>query len=331
MAKESSRTLDGFLEALEKRTRAARTISIAITAGLIVLAAITLYFAIHTIRRQVSLEQDKLKDVQQQVAAAKDELQKIQESLKATSQSRDDLRTALAQAVPEKGRREALLENAAKINQTSSNSPKVYLQILDNDQRPQAKVVSDVLTRKGFKVQGIQWIRLPVTGINKTQVRYFRPDFADEAKQIAALLQQAGVSEATAVPLNLSADTGQIEVWFPRDAFPQKPDQKTPSKGLESIELSRAAASTLFEFLEALKRPADYDEAIRKLQAIVAELGKDRDAVPYLATAKLSSKDNDGFSLRNGLIKVRKAIREQASPNFDLMTRVDRTIVEMGR
>jgi len=256
MTKEQAHSLDGFLETLEKRSRAARTISIVITMATIALCAVILFFVI----RAISREQARLRDVQQQVAQAEAKRDEAKKQLDSVSERLDYYSTALSAALKQipKDKQDTLLEKAARTTEATADSPKVYLQILDNNQRPQAKLISDQLSQNNFRVQGIEWVRLPIT-ISKTQVRYFRQDYADQAKQIVSLLQRNGVSNATAVPMNLSAGTSQIEIWFSADAFPPKLEQTSPgpNKGLESLALARTASDVLFEFLEALKRPAE--------------------------------------------------------------------------
>ncbi len=117
-----------------------------------------------------------------------------------------------------------MLKEAAEISRTASDSPRVYLQILDNNQREQANAISNRLKRSGFKVQGVELVRVPVAALKQTQVKYFRPEYADEAQGIVALLKQSGI-QATTVSLNAAA--GQIEIWFSTDAFPAP---KEPSK-----------------------------------------------------------------------------------------------------
>jgi hypothetical protein len=50
---EHHKSFDGFVDGLEKRARAARTISIVITIGAIALAAATLFFTIREIRKRI--------------------------------------------------------------------------------------------------------------------------------------------------------------------------------------------------------------------------------------------------------------------------------------
>lgn len=329
MVDQHADSLDGFLETLEKRSRAARTISIVATVVVIAIGVVVLFFTI----RAVTNEQKKLATVQQQVAAANDQLAKAKAELKQVNETRavrysDSYDEVLARYVPDKTKRDALLEEAAKSREKGSAKPKVYLQILNNGQRPQARAISDSLTKNQVNVQGIEWVRVPVSGLNNTEVRYFREDYADEAQRIVTLLQQAKVADAKAVPVNLAAGTAQIEVWFSPNAFPAISEETGRSKGLDSLALAKQANDALFEFYEALKRPTDHDEATKKLKSIVALLEMDKNAAPYVKNANLSSKDDDGFKLRHGLEELRRTVASKG--DTDLLNRINQTIVQNG-
>lgn len=215
--KEQPRSLDGFVDGLEKRARVARIISIAITIGTITLAGLTLFFTIREIRKRINDEQKALESVRQERIKAENELLEVRKELDAARERFDVYRTAVGQ-LPEQ-ERAVILEKAVEINQGASVSPSVFIQILDNNQREQANAVAKLMKRSGLKVQGVELVRVPVT-LKQTQVKYFRPEFADEAQKIAAILRQSGVQ---ATPVSLNATAGQIEVWFAPDAFPRKP------------------------------------------------------------------------------------------------------------
>src|SRR6266849_6985486 len=209
MSREYPRSFIGFVDMLEKRARTARAISISITIVTIALAAGVLLFSIRAIRKQINDEQAKLELVKQKRIEAEPKLASLNEEYQLTVQRNNLSRTALNELPPEK--REELLQKAEVINRTNPDTPKVYLQILDNNQRDQANGISGMLKRNGFKVQGAAWVRVPVVAPKQTQVKYFRSDYADEAQKIVTLLKQSGIQ---AMSVSLNATTGQIEVWF---------------------------------------------------------------------------------------------------------------------
>lgn len=112
---------------------------------------------------------------------------------------------------------------------------------------------------------------------------------------------------------------------------------------LENIKLSppatavqaagaKATSDLLFDLLGELQDPsaAKQKAATDKLIAIVTELEKNKDAVPFLKAADISSTEQDGKKLRLGLINMRRALRSLDPPNFDLLNKVDAVIVKFG-
>jgi len=323
MSREYPRSFIGFVDMLEKRARTARAISISITIVTIALATGVLLFSIQAIRKQINEEQVKLELVKQKRIEAETQLASLNEEYQLTVQRNNLSRTALNELPPEK--REELLQKAEVINRTNPDTPKVYLQILDNNQRDQANGISGMLKRNGFKVQGVEWVRVPVVAPKQTQVKYFRSDYADEAQKIVTLLKQSGIQ---AMSVSLSAATGQIEVWFSTDAFPAKKENGAPGpQSGESAGLSKAADDTLFEFMEALGRPADKDATTKKLQSIVAALERDKSAIRYLKAQGISSHDTSG--LRIGLLEIRRAVKNDRK--FELLNKINQVIVDLGK
>jgi len=317
------RSLDHFVDRLEKRARAARTISIAITIGVLVIGAVTVFFTIRQIRKQINEEKGKLAEVQQQTVEAQTKLEKLKREYDVVQQQSEVRRNALSllpadtqQDLINKGEQITIDQNA-----NDSAAPNVYLQILDNNQRAQANAVAAKLKSNGLKVQGIEWVRIQVA-LKQTLVKYFKPEFADEAQKIVGVLKQSGI-QANAVSLN--ASTGQIEIWFSLDAFPASTG--TASQASENPALAKAVNDVMFEFFEALQRPEDKNEATNRLQRIVARLETDNEAAGYLKASGVSSKDT--ATLRAGLVKMRSAVT--ADKKISLLERIDRIIVEIGQ
>ena len=308
------RSLDHFVESLEKRARIARTISVAITIGVVVIGVVTVFFTSRQIRQRIGEEQGKLTELQGKIDKAKEDLDVTQHQL-------DVNRNALSQLAPEQ--RAALLNEGEKItNQqegSSSAKAKVYLQILDNTQRAAATAIGRKLTSNGFDVQGVEWVTVSV-GIKQTLVKYFKPEFADEAQQIVSILKQSGI-QAVAVAPNVSS--GQIEIWFSNDAFPSG---ATTQSG-QNAALAKQADDVMFEFFEALQRPEDKTEATNRLQTILAQLEQDKDVAPYVKASGVSSKDTN--NLRTGLLAIRNAVA--ADKKGSVLDRINKLIVDIGK
>jgi hypothetical protein len=219
MSKQPTHSLDGFLEMLEKRSRAARAISITITLVTIMLAALALFFTIREVRKQINLEKASLETIRQQKMEAQKQLDEARQQLEVIQPQLNVFRNALEQ-IPE-AKRDALLTKAQQeVSLADPQSPRVYLQILNNNQRDQAKVIMGRLKGNGFNVQGIELVRAQISGLKQTQVRYFRPEHSDKAQKIVTLLNQSGVHDATAILININVAQSQIEVWFSADALP---------------------------------------------------------------------------------------------------------------
>jgi len=323
MSTEQSRSLDRFVRAIEKRARTARTISVTITIGTIVLGALTLFFTVREIRQQIKLQQANLADVTQKVAQAQDELARLQKEYELKVQESIISRTALNELPT--SQRDALLQKAEAINRSvSSDSPLIFLQILDNKQRDEANGVSAMLKKNGFRVQGVEWVRVTVS-LKQTEVKYFRHEYADEAQQIVNLLRQSGV---LATPVAMNASTGQIEVWFSPDAFlasqqvlKQSSTDPTPGN----------ANRTIIDLRSALANSGPQaNQATRKLQNMIAELEKDKEAVPFLKDANISSANLNGTELVNGLVTLRKNVQAAKPTSHDLLNRINAVIVKFG-
>src|SRR4051812_11229174 len=90
------RSLDHFVNRLEKRARAARTISIAITIGVVVIGVVTVFFTIRQIRKQINEEKGKLAEVQKQTAEAQTKLEKLKGEYDVSQQQLEVRRNALS-------------------------------------------------------------------------------------------------------------------------------------------------------------------------------------------------------------------------------------------
>ncbi len=320
------RSLDHFVDGLEKRARAARTISVAITIGVVVIGAATVFFTIRQIRKQINSEREKLVGLQQETLDTQTKLGNAKEDLALTQHQLDVARNALSQ-VPADQRQELLKKGEEITNEQDtkdgSATPSVFLQILDNSQRAQANAIAGKLKSSGFKVQGVEWVRVPV-GIKQTVVKYFQPEFADEAQKIVGILKQSGVQASA---LSQNASVGQVEIWFSTDAFPAKDASSNNSQPGENPALAKAVEDVMFEFFEALQRPEDKNEAVNRLQKIFARLEGDKEIAPYAKASGMSSKDT--AVLRNGLINIRRTVLTDKKTS--LLERIDKIIVEIGQ
>jgi hypothetical protein len=105
---------------------------------------------------------------------------------------------------------------APEIQQALASLPNlVYIHIRHETQREKAKIVSELLNRKGFSVSGIEYVSL---GPQNPQVRYFFPEKqATTAKQIADIVSGEVGEKFNPQYIDHFEDKAnpkQYEVWF---------------------------------------------------------------------------------------------------------------------
>jgi len=106
--------------------------------------------------------------------------------------------------------------------------------------------------------------------------------------------------------------------------------QLSPPATRADAALARSAGDVLNDLRVRLQDAdaATAQAALAQLKAIVTELEKDSEIVPFLTAAGISSQSNDGPALRVGLLNVRRALRSAKPPRFDLLTKIDNVIVQ---
>lgn len=106
--------------------------------------------------------------------------------------------------------------------------PRVYIQILNEQQRPSAKNIQKLLEfnkDEKFLVPGIEY-RSDVR-LEGTQIRYFRQEDRDEARQILTILESQGIKNVSTQPFisygkSNSMRPKHLELWLAADAFDGK-------------------------------------------------------------------------------------------------------------
>jgi len=92
---------------------------------------------------------------------------------------------------------------------------RVYIQIVDESQRTEAKKVSQLLSSKGVIVPGIELIKNLKGKLEQTQVRYFNKGDESYAQKLAARLN---IPNAKVIFAPFSVEAGQMEIWFADNA-----------------------------------------------------------------------------------------------------------------
>jgi len=126
---------------------------------------------------------------------------------------------------------------------------------------------------------------------------------------------------------NLNIDTGH-EAEVALEALDNI--KLSPPATKEDAALAKSANDVLFDLLGQLQDsdPDTRKAASDKLIAIVTELEKNKDLVPFLKAAGISSQDTDGKKLRLGLVNVSRALRSLVPPRFDLLNKLETAIVQ---
>ncbi len=96
---------------------------------------------------------------------------------------------------------------------------KVVIQIVDEAQRPDAKRISQILRSKGLNVPSIEFIRGLKGKIIFNQIRYFNNEDEKLAKKLESFLNSNGMEFTKIRFIPLSAEKGQLEIWFSDEAF----------------------------------------------------------------------------------------------------------------
>lgn len=104
---------------------------------------------------------------------------------------------------------------------TQAAASLVYLQIVSEAQRDRVRDLQSDLIKRGYVAPGIENVGRRGAQIPKqTEVRYFRDEDQEEAKQISGILSRAGVPcRITRIP-GRPKEPPHFEIWFAADALP---------------------------------------------------------------------------------------------------------------
>jgi len=185
------------LELLEERQRRSQRVAVRVVWGSVVTAGVVLAFLIGVgswrvralsqqeaqLRSDVSRLNDEATAAKDRAAAASKQAQQAEEKQRAIAQT-------LA-TVPEAEQKAAVERSLAAAPQNAALLPRIYMQIVDPADRPRAEKVRAALRSAGYIVLGIE-TRTDVKGLQVSDVRYYRESESDEAKRIAAILENAG-------------------------------------------------------------------------------------------------------------------------------------------
>lgn len=202
-----------------KRT-AARVSSLALLGAALILVAMIAgaWWQLRSLRAETARERQKQSDLK----AENDQLAKRNTALKAQNElSANYIR-----------RRDPVIDPVVGTPQPAaapqSLPARIYIQILDDTDRPFAAQMRDKLAAAGFLVVGIEWVKGNTT-LNATEVRYYKQADADTAAKIVGLLEASGIKFVRSLYLkryetSTTVRARHFEVWFPaRPTERQKP------------------------------------------------------------------------------------------------------------
>jgi len=215
-------------EAETRRRRAVRYSLAGLLVPLVVGGALLAFVVVQVgqkLREKHDLD-EQIKVEGAEVTRLRAEKAKLEEDKAAIVQKVDEIKTFAAQAKANDGSAQALadtIQNAIASDPAVKNAiasdpaaaqatPRVYIQIPDESQRPKADEISGGLRRLNYVVKPYQVRQGPKA---KTDVRYYRPEDLDAANKVAAVLRAARMPAVTVTKFEGAVNPGTLEVWFP--------------------------------------------------------------------------------------------------------------------
>lgn len=162
---------------------------------------------------------NELKNAEAQRDAAKAERDVAEKERNAAKAERDTAKAqssiyhSIVQQVPEPVLRRADIATSAAI------APRIYPQIVREQDRAYATRIGNALSAAGFVVLGMSVEKGAAKGLKQTEVRFYKQADHEEADRVAEALRAAGVDSVKVVDLKMDNNTHvrprHYEVWFP--------------------------------------------------------------------------------------------------------------------
>ena len=189
----------------------------------------------------VSVRLAKIKDLDREIAEKEKLIKERDKTIAAQNAQAENLTNGLNRAFVQLDKNpEAKQEviNALTSNQTAAaTTPRVFIQIHDEEQRAKAHDVAQALKGSGLIVPGIE--RRPEK-VAFNQVKYFRQEDNDAAHKAAAIMAGQGFADAKSVFVDgLKAPPGQLEVWFAPATQTPTPTPTAPQRTVDLYTLER--------------------------------------------------------------------------------------------
>jgi hypothetical protein len=151
-----------------------------------------------------------IKSQNEQIKANNATIEEQKKAIAANEEKTQGL-TAAINNVTDPTAKQQIINTIASNPTVAATTPRVFIQIHDEEQRKKAADVAQSLKNSGFIVPGIE--RRPEK-VDGNQVKYFRQEDKDAAVKVAAVIAGRGVADAKPVLAGGNAPPGQIEIWF---------------------------------------------------------------------------------------------------------------------
>jgi hypothetical protein len=211
-----------LLKVLEAGDAAARRRAIWISWSSVSLAAIILAALVFLGYRRLGEVQEKVAAAKRDVVILKGQEKTLRDEVTQLQATKANLELiaqnyrAIAPESPVAIREERVAASIAP--PTRSVQPRVYLQIVNPNDRNYAQEMTKRLKQAGFEVPGIENIE-KAAGLKNTEVRYFKKADQADAFRLLDILREAGVKSPAILYLAREEDNRKVrpktyEVWF---------------------------------------------------------------------------------------------------------------------
>lgn len=229
-------------EAEVARRRAIKPWLLAFLLPLLVGAALIGFssYAVYVRLQQIKGQDEQIKANEQRIQGQKEELEALNVQLQGTK----DLASAALAKLPNAEAKEVIAATAASNPGAAATTPRVFIQIHDEEQRKKAADVAQALKSAGLIVPGIE--KRADVKVDGNQVKYFRQEDKGVADKVDGVLTGQGVAGVrTVLTGGFKVPPGQIEIWFAPAPPPTPTPTPIPTPSSRGGRRGRAAATNM--------------------------------------------------------------------------------------
>ena len=212
-----------LIKALDEKERARKPRASLAAWGSVVAAAVVLALMIAAASSQLKEIKRQGDDAAAQLKKTKGLLDAAQENLsqleKVKIQKEDEIRglQSFLDTLSEQQRTALVDKTIQQKPQTAALLPRIYLHIVQKEDRPFAEGISQQLRGAGFFVVGIEYV--PNVNLKESDVRFYRKIEQPVAEQILAVLTKAGesgvrINHLSQYENSTTARPNHFEIWL---------------------------------------------------------------------------------------------------------------------